>query len=68
MSLATTSEPKRLSSPWVESAAPLTRVRPASARASSARPPSTPFGSSMTTATSSAPIQKYQYCGAIPEN
>ena len=32
------------------------------------RPPRMPFGSSMTTATSRMPIQKYQYCGAMPEN
>ena len=27
-----------------------------------------PFGSNITTATSSRPIQKYQYCGLMPEN
>src|ERR1051325_7268558 len=32
------------------------------------RPPRIPFGRNMTTTTSSTPIQKYQYCGAIPEN
>ena len=37
-------------------------------RARSVRPPRMPFGSSMTTAIRSRPIQKYQYCGLIPEN
>src|SRR5581483_4336653 len=32
------------------------------------KPPRMPFGRNITTATSSAPIQKYQYCGAMPEN
>ena len=27
-----------------------------------------PFGRKMTTKISSMPIQKYQYCGAMPEN
>src|SRR5690606_8903386 len=34
----------------------------------SARPPRMPFGRNMTTPISSRPIQKYQYCGAMPEN
>ncbi len=38
---------------------------PASSRAS---PPRMPFGRKITTATSSVPIQKYQYCGLMPEN
>src|SRR6266581_3853916 len=33
-----------------------------------ATPPSTPLGRNITTATSSRPIQKYQYCGFMPEN
>jgi hypothetical protein len=33
-----------------------------------ANPPRMPLGKNITTATSSAPIQKYQYCGLIPEN
>src|SRR5262249_27148619 len=40
-------------------------------RASGARrasPPRMPLGRKITTATSSAPIQKYQYCGLMPEN
>src|SRR6185312_8317008 len=32
------------------------------------RPPRRPFGMNITTATSSRPIQKYQYCGLTPEN
>ena len=32
------------------------------------RPPRMPFGRNITTTTSSRPIQKYQYCGAMPEN
>ena len=31
-------------------------------------PPRTPFGRKRTTAMSSVPIQKYQYCGLMPEN
>jgi len=27
-----------------------------------------PFGNTSTTVTSKMPIQKYQYCGAMPEN
>ena len=27
-----------------------------------------PFGRTITTVTSSTPIQKYQYCGLMPEN
>jgi len=33
-----------------------------------ARPPRIPLGRNITTATSSSPIQKYQYCGFMPEN
>src|SRR5918999_4291768 len=33
-----------------------------------ASPPRIPFGKNMTTTTSSSPIQKYQYCGLMPEN
>ncbi len=33
-----------------------------------ANPPRMPLGRNMTTATRSAPIQKYQYCGLMPEN
>src|SRR5437879_8922207 len=33
-----------------------------------AKPPSIPLGRNITTATSSSPIQKYQYCGFMPEN
>src|SRR6185437_4735868 len=33
-----------------------------------ASPPSTPLGRKITTITSSTPIQKYQYCGVVPEN
>src|SRR5579875_1190493 len=36
--------------------------------ASRDRPPRTPLGRSVTTATRSTPIQKYQYCGVVPEN
>src|SRR5262245_58400979 len=31
-------------------------------------PPRMPFGRNITTTTSSSPIQKYQYCGLMPEN
>src|SRR5262249_30953948 len=37
-------------------------------RTSRAAPPRMPFGRKITTATSSVPIQKYQYCGLMPEN
>ncbi len=67
MSLATTSEPKLLSSPRVDSAGALT-FGSAAAGSSRARPPRMPLGRKITTATSSAPIQKYQYCGLMPEN
>ncbi len=33
-----------------------------------ARPPRIPLGRNITTPTSSSPIQKYQYCGFMPEN
>src|SRR5436853_389272 len=33
-----------------------------------ARPPRIPLGRNITTPTRSSPIQKYQYCGFIPEN
>src|SRR5581483_11989195 len=36
--------------------------------ASCASPPKMPFGRKITTAISSVPIQKYQYCGLMPEN
>ena len=67
MFLATTSEPKLLSSPRVDSAAVLTpRLRPAGI--SRAKPPRMPLGRKITTATSNVPIQKYQYCGLMPES
>ncbi len=37
-------------------------------RASNASPPRMPFGTSITTAMSRRPIQKYQNCGLSPEN
>ena len=37
-------------------------------RTSRAAPPRMPFGRNITTAISSVPIQKYQYCGLMPEN
>ena len=67
MSAATTSEPKLLSRPRAASAISLT-VLSFARGVSSARPPRMPFGSSITTAISSSPIQKYQYCGLRPEN
>src|SRR5499433_3155703 len=42
------------------------RLRPE--RTSRAAPPRMPFGRKITTATNSVPIQKYQYCGLMPEN
>src|SRR5258707_106248 len=37
-------------------------------RVSRVNPPRMPFGRNRTTAMSSVPIQKYQYCGLMPEN
>ena len=71
MSLATTSEPKLLSSPRVESAAlttPCSASFAAQDAVSFASPPRMPFGRNITTAISSMPIQKYQNCGVLPEN
>ena len=43
-------------------------ARPRQTVISRCSPPRIPFGSNITTTTSSNPIQKYQYCGLIPEN